>query len=162
MHLLLEPGFFSSPPVHTAALVGTVTALVSAVVGVFTVIRSQSFAGHALTDVATAGGSVRLLAGVAPLAGFVGGGVVGAGAMEAVGVQRVAEPRPRHRSRAWCRHRSVGPVLVPRHDLECDDRCHPTDPLRLDLHHRAIDHSGVMALSALTWSWWPCSSARCS
>jgi zinc/manganese transport system permease protein len=63
--------------------------VVSAVVGIFTVLRGQSFAGHALTDVATAGGAGAFLAGVAPLAGFIGGGVVGAAAMDVIGVQRV-------------------------------------------------------------------------
>jgi zinc/manganese transport system permease protein len=89
MHLLFEPGFFTSGPVHTAVLIGSVTALVSAIVGVFTVIRSQSFAGHALTDVATTGGSGAFYFGITPLVGFIGGGVVGAGAMDLVGVQRV-------------------------------------------------------------------------
>ena len=70
-------------------LVGSVTAVVSAVVGVFTVIRSQSFAGHALTDVATTGGSAAYYLGLAPLTGFIGGGLLGAGAMEVAGVQRV-------------------------------------------------------------------------
>ena len=41
-------------------------AVVSAVVGVFTVLRGQSFAGHALTDVATTGGSGAFLLGVEP------------------------------------------------------------------------------------------------
>lgn len=89
MHYVFEPGFFSSGPVHTAMLIGSVTALVSAVVGVFTVIRSQSFAGHALTDVATTGGSAAYYYGLAPLTGFIGGGLIGAGAMEVAGVQRV-------------------------------------------------------------------------
>jgi zinc/manganese transport system permease protein len=89
VHLLFEPGFFSSGPVRTALIVGVVTAVISAVVGVFTVVRSQSFAGHALTDVATTGGSGAFLLGVSPLLGFVGGGVIGAGAMDLVGVQRV-------------------------------------------------------------------------
>ena len=57
VHFLFEPGLFSSGPVRTAVVIGSVTAVVSAVVGVFTVIRSQAFAGHALTDVATTGGS---------------------------------------------------------------------------------------------------------
>jgi zinc/manganese transport system permease protein len=86
---VFEPGFFSSGPVHTAVLVGSVTALVSAVVGVFTVIRSQSFAGHALTDVATTGGSAAYYFGTPALTGFIGGGLLGAGAMEVAGVQRV-------------------------------------------------------------------------
>jgi zinc/manganese transport system permease protein len=89
VHYVFEPGFFSSGPVHTAMLIGSVTALVSAVVGVFTVIRSQSFAGHALTDVATTGGSAAYYFGLAPLTGFIGGGLIGAGAMEVAGVQRV-------------------------------------------------------------------------
>jgi zinc/manganese transport system permease protein len=65
------------------------TAVVSAVVGVFTVVRSQSFAGHALTDVATTGGAAGFYFGVSSLAGFIGGGVAGAGAMDLIGVQRV-------------------------------------------------------------------------
>jgi zinc/manganese transport system permease protein len=71
-----------------ALALGALTAVVSAVAGVFTVIRGQSFAGHALTDVSTAGGSGSLLIGMTPLAGFVTGGLVGAGAMEAIGVDR--------------------------------------------------------------------------
>jgi zinc/manganese transport system permease protein len=89
VHYVFEPGFFSNGPVHTAALIGSITAVVSAVVGVFTVIRSQSFAGHALTDVATTGGSAAYYFGLAPLTGFIGGGLLGAGAMEVAGVQRV-------------------------------------------------------------------------
>jgi zinc/manganese transport system permease protein len=89
VHWLFEPGFFTNHSVRTALLVGAIVAVVSAVVGIFTVLRGQSFAGHALTDVATAGGAGAFLAGVAPLIGFVGGGVVGAGAMDAIGVQRV-------------------------------------------------------------------------
>ncbi len=86
---LFEPGLFVNHSVLTAMGVGAVVATVSAVVGIFTVLRGQSFAGHALTDVATAGGAGAFLAGLAPLAGFVGGGVVGAGAMDVIGVQRV-------------------------------------------------------------------------
>ncbi len=89
MHVLFEPGFFASGPVHTAAILGAAVAVVSAIVGVFTVMRSQSFAGHALTDVATTGGSGAFLVGLNPLAGFIGGGVIGAGAMDLIGVQRV-------------------------------------------------------------------------
>lgn len=93
MHRLLtwvfEPGFFSSEPIHVAIVIGAAAAIVSAVVGVFTVLRGQSFAGHALTDVSTAGGSGAVLAGIDPLLGFVGFGIVGAGVMDMIGVQRV-------------------------------------------------------------------------
>jgi zinc/manganese transport system permease protein len=88
VHVLFEPGFFTSAPVRTALIISAVTAVVSAVVGVFVVVRSQSFAGHALTDVATAGGSAAFFFGVSPLLGFIGGGVIGAGAMDLIGVAR--------------------------------------------------------------------------
>jgi zinc/manganese transport system permease protein len=86
---LFEPGFFSSGPVHVAVTVGAVSALVSAFVGVFTVMRGQSFAGHALTDVATTGGSGAFFFNFSPLLGFLGAGVLGAGAMDLVGVERL-------------------------------------------------------------------------
>lgn len=89
MHWVFEPGFFSSQPVHVALVIGGVVAVVSGIVGVFTVLRGQSFAGHALTDVSTAGGSGALLIGLSPLLGFVGFGLLGAGTMDAIGVQRV-------------------------------------------------------------------------
>ncbi|HEY5266390.1 MAG TPA: metal ABC transporter permease [Acidimicrobiales bacterium] len=88
MRWLFEPGFFSSAPVHTAIVIGAVSAIVSAIVGVVTVVRGQSFAGHALTDVATTGGSGASLWGISPLLGFIGAGVLGAGAMDLAGVQR--------------------------------------------------------------------------
>jgi zinc/manganese transport system permease protein len=86
---LFEPGLWANASVRTALLVGAIVAIVSAAVGLFTVLRGQSFAGHALTDVATAGGAGAFLVGVAPLAGFILGGVAGAGAMDVIGVQRV-------------------------------------------------------------------------
>jgi zinc/manganese transport system permease protein len=89
VRFLLEPGFFASAPVRTAVIIGALAAVISAVVGVFTVVRGQSFAGHALTDVATAGGSGAFFTGISPLVGFVGGGVLGAGAMDLIGVERL-------------------------------------------------------------------------
>jgi zinc/manganese transport system permease protein len=86
---VVEPGFFSSAPVHTAAVLGGVVAVVSAVVGVFTVMRGQSFGGHALGDVAAAGGSGAVLFGLSPVTGFVGLSIVGAGVMDLIGVQRL-------------------------------------------------------------------------
>ena len=85
---VLEPGLFSSQPVRTAAIVGALVAVVSATVGVFTVIRGQAFAGEALGDIGTTGGSAAFLAGVSPLWGFLGAGLAAAGVMEAIGVQR--------------------------------------------------------------------------
>jgi hypothetical protein len=39
LSILVEPGFFASEPVCTAAVIGAAAAIVSGVVGVFTVIR---------------------------------------------------------------------------------------------------------------------------
>jgi zinc/manganese transport system permease protein len=90
-HLLaaiIEPGFFANGPVRVALLAGGVVALVSGVVGMFTVLRGQAFAGHALADLGATGGSGAFLIGVNPLWGFVGIGVVAAGVMEAIGIRR--------------------------------------------------------------------------
>ena len=86
---VFEPGFFGSAQVHVAVTVGGIVAVVSAVVGVFTVMRGQSFAGHSLGDVSAAGGSGALLIGLSPVAGFVGLGAVGAAVMDLIGVQRL-------------------------------------------------------------------------
>jgi len=85
---LLAPGFFASHVVRVAIGIGALAAIVSGVVGVFTVIRGQSFAGEALGDIGTTGGAGAYLVGAAPLWGFLVMGVIGAGAMELVGIQR--------------------------------------------------------------------------
>ncbi|HEY1703326.1 MAG TPA: metal ABC transporter permease [Trebonia sp.] len=85
---IVEPGFLSSQPVRTALLAGTVIALTSGVVGVLTVIRGQSFAGHSLADVATTGGAGAFLIGVSQFWGFLIVGIVAAAIMELIGVQR--------------------------------------------------------------------------
>ncbi len=86
---VIEPGFFASAQVHVAVTIGGLVAVVSAVTGVFTVMRGQSFAGHSLGDVSAAGGSGALLIGLTPLTGFVGLGIIGASVMDMIGVQRV-------------------------------------------------------------------------
>jgi len=85
---VFEPGFFSSPPVDIALIVGGVVAVVSGVVGTFTVMRGQSFAGHALADIGTTGGSGAFLVGASPLYGFVVMNVIAAGVMELIGIRR--------------------------------------------------------------------------
>jgi zinc/manganese transport system permease protein len=88
LHAIVEPGFFSSAAVGLAALIGGIVAVVAAGVGVFTVLRSQSFAGEALGDLGAAGGSSAYLVGIAPLWGFFIISLAAAGAMELVGIQR--------------------------------------------------------------------------
>jgi zinc/manganese transport system permease protein len=86
---VFAPGFWDNEAVHVALAVGTAVAIVAGVVGVFTVMRGQSFAGESLGDIGTTGGSAAALVGAAPLAGFVAVDVLAAAAMELVGVQRV-------------------------------------------------------------------------
>jgi zinc/manganese transport system permease protein len=91
LSLAVEPGFFTSEPVRTAVVIGGAAAIVSGVVGVFTVIRGQSFAGHALADVSSAGGAAALLLGINPLGGFLLMSVLMATSMELVRVDRASE-----------------------------------------------------------------------
>ena len=86
--VLFAPGFFASAPVHIALLAGGVAALVSGVVGAFTVLRGQSYAGHALADVSVTGGSASFLIGISPLWGFAGAGLIAAGVMDMIGIRR--------------------------------------------------------------------------
>jgi zinc/manganese transport system permease protein len=85
---VIEPGFFAGEDVRVAIVVGAVVAIVSGTVGVFTVIRGQSFAGEALGDINTTGGSAAYLAGVGPLWGFLVVSVLAASVMELIGIQR--------------------------------------------------------------------------
>ncbi len=90
-HLLspvFAPGFFENEAIHVAIAIGAAAAIVAGVVGVFTVMRGQSFAGEALGDIGTTGGSAAFLVGVGPLGGFVVADVAAAAAMELIGVQR--------------------------------------------------------------------------
>lgn len=89
LRAVFEPGFFTSATVLTAVVVGGVAAVVSGVVGAFTVMRGQSFAGHALADISSAGGSASFLLGVSPLLGFLSMAAIAAGGMEAAGTRRV-------------------------------------------------------------------------
>ena len=85
---IFASGFFESEAVHIALAVGALVAIVTGVVGVFTVMRGQSFAGEAFGDLGTTGGAGAYLVGVGTLWGFVIGNLVAAGAMEVIGVQR--------------------------------------------------------------------------
>jgi zinc/manganese transport system permease protein len=88
LRTIFEPGFFGNQPVRVALLVGSLVAVVSGIVGTFTVMRGQAFAGHALADVGATGGSGAFLIGVNPLFGFVGIGLAAAGVMELIGIRR--------------------------------------------------------------------------
>jgi zinc/manganese transport system permease protein len=85
---IFDPGFFTSQIVQVAATVSALAAVVCGAVGVFTVIRGQSFAGEALGDISTTGGSGAFLVGVGPLWGFGVAAVAAAAVMELIGIQR--------------------------------------------------------------------------
>ncbi|MGC8552236.1 MAG: metal ABC transporter permease [Phycisphaerae bacterium] len=87
----LHFSFFYSGPVRTALLVGGSAAVVSAVIGVFTILRGHAFAGHALGDVSSAGGSASFLLGISPLAGFLGIAAIAAVSLEFLGLRRVRD-----------------------------------------------------------------------
>jgi zinc/manganese transport system permease protein len=78
----------TSGPVLTALLIGGIAAIISGIIGVFSVLRTQSFAGHSLADIATTGGAAAFLVGVSQFWGFLVMGIAAAATMEAIGVQR--------------------------------------------------------------------------
>jgi zinc/manganese transport system permease protein len=81
LRLIFAPGFFTNAPVQTALILAGGAAVVAGLVGVLTILRGQSFAGHALADISSAGGAAAYLLGLAPLLGFLGIAVLGALAM---------------------------------------------------------------------------------
>ena len=88
LRAIVEPGFFSSSAVQLAAALGGAVAIVAGVIGVFTVIRGQSFAGEALGDIGAAGGSSAYLIGIGPIWGFVALAIAASAVMELIGLQR--------------------------------------------------------------------------
>ena len=78
----------TSGPLLTALLVGGIAAITSGIIGVFSVVRSQSFAGHSLADIATTGGAAAFLIGVSQFWGFLVMGIAASATMEVIGVQR--------------------------------------------------------------------------
>jgi zinc/manganese transport system permease protein len=63
---------------RNAVTVGTIAAMTSALVGYFVVLRAQSFAGEALTDICFAGSAGAALAGFNPLLGMLAFSLTGA------------------------------------------------------------------------------------
>ncbi|HET9094853.1 MAG TPA: metal ABC transporter permease [Solirubrobacteraceae bacterium] len=89
LRAIVEPGFWASPVVRLAAELGGAVTVVAAIVGVFTVLRGQSFAAEAVGDIGASGGSSAFLFGVGPLVGFVAFSAAAAAVLELIGVQRV-------------------------------------------------------------------------
>ncbi len=83
--LLFAPGFFQNSEVINALILSTVVAAISGVIGVFVIIRGQSFAGHAISDFGGAGAAIAFLIGINTLWGFLGFGILTAIGMETLG-----------------------------------------------------------------------------
>ena len=84
-----SPASSLAPRCELAAAVGAVVAIVAGCVGVFTVIRGQSFAGEALGDLGAAGGSSCLPGRASTRCGDSSAvTVAAAGMMELIGIQR--------------------------------------------------------------------------
>ncbi|MCL6626542.1 MAG: metal ABC transporter permease [Alicyclobacillus shizuokensis] len=77
--------FWHSPQVWHALFITTSAGVVSAVVGVFIVLRGQSFAGHILTDVGATGASASFLFSINSWYGFLSFGLLAGAGMEALG-----------------------------------------------------------------------------
>jgi zinc/manganese transport system permease protein len=80
---LVAPGLWTSPEVHTALVIGSIVAVVSAVTGFFVVLRGQAFLGHALSDMGASGAAGAALLGVQALWGYLAGGIVAGALTEA-------------------------------------------------------------------------------
>lgn len=85
LHAIFAPGLWDTPAVVSAFLMGTIVAALSGVLGVFVVIRGQSFVGHALTDIGAVGASGAILFGVNLWYGFVGMGLLAGGGIDLLG-----------------------------------------------------------------------------
>lgn len=78
---------------QNALLAGTIVAVVAGVVGWFMVLRGQSFAGHALSQVGFPGASGAALIGVTPGAGLLVFCVAGAAGIALLGDRRSVDRR---------------------------------------------------------------------
>jgi zinc/manganese transport system permease protein len=72
------PGLFHYHFMQNALMAGTVVAVLAGVIGYFMVLRSQSFAGHALANVGFAGATGAALFGIPPILGLFLSGLAAA------------------------------------------------------------------------------------
>ncbi len=159
---IFAPGFFTSQIVAVAAIVSGVAAITCGSVGVFTVIRGQSFAGEALGDIGTSGGSGSYLLGVGLLWGYGVAAVAGVAVMELIGIQR---PRGRDLATGIVLGAALGLAalfLYLGHRLRLHNRRDRHDRLRLDVRDREQrDSVGDRARAWSRSAWSGCSAARC-
>lgn len=85
LELFFASGFFQSKEVINALWIGSIVAAISGIIGVFIIIRGQSFVGHAVSDFGGAGGAIAFLMGINTFWGFLGFGVAAAACIEFLG-----------------------------------------------------------------------------
>ncbi|MCE5361117.1 metal ABC transporter permease [Candidatus Igneacidithiobacillus taiwanensis] len=83
--------FVQNSAVQTALWIGALAALLNGTIGVFTVLRQHSFAGHALGDSSSAGGAVAIFVGISALWGFLVMAWMAALAIAGLGLRRAQE-----------------------------------------------------------------------
>ncbi len=83
--------FLNDPSVRSALWIGTMAAMLNGVIGVFAILRSQAFAGHALGDISSAGGAAAVFTGISALWGFLGMAWLAALVLSALGLKRAGE-----------------------------------------------------------------------
>lgn len=87
MQIIFAQGFFQNTQVLNALWIGAIVALLSGVIGIFVVLRGQSFAGHAISDFGGAGAAISFMFAINTLWGFLVFGVLSAIGIEVIGSQ---------------------------------------------------------------------------
>jgi len=64
---------------------GTIVAIIAGITGYFVVLRRSAFTAHAFSEIGFAGAAAAVLANVAPIAGLLGGSILGGLAIAALG-----------------------------------------------------------------------------
>ncbi|WP_369572466.1 metal ABC transporter permease [Acidithiobacillus sp. IBUN Pt1247-S3] len=83
--------FLQNSAVQTALWMGALAAVLNGSMGIFTVLRQHSFAGHALGDSSSAGGAIGIFLGISALWGFLAMAWIAALAMGALGLRQARE-----------------------------------------------------------------------
>jgi len=83
--------FVQNSAVQTALWIGALAALLNGTIGVFTVLRQHSFAGHALGDSSSAGGAMAIFVDISALWGFLIMAWLAALAIAGLGLRRAQE-----------------------------------------------------------------------
>lgn len=84
-------GFAASHTVRTALIVGSVVAVICAMIGCLVVLQADAFSAHALADLGAVGGAGAFVIGMNQLAGFLIASLIFGWVMEGIGVRRIRE-----------------------------------------------------------------------